>query len=110
MSPKWCTYNAIKDEKRDFDKLTTANVIGRMNDKDITARVISTLLHELKHAMQCDSNPIRYAKCNDNLHPALKNSSLKYELSPLEAEAEGFALLNINKALERYENWCDEGN
>jgi len=107
ISPKWCTFNKMKDEARDFKKLMVTCPLGRMNDRDIVARVIHSTLHELKHAMQCDNNPIRYAKCTDDKHPNMKNSSLAYEFSPLEAEAEGWSLLHINRALERYESWCN---
>jgi hypothetical protein len=57
--------------------------------------------------MQCDVNPIRYAKCNDSRHPAMRNAGMSYEFSHLESEAEGWSLLNINRAIEKYKDWCE---
>lgn len=108
ISPRWCRYNK-NDDRRDFRKCEVRGSLGRMNDFDTVSRCLHVALHEMKHAMQCDSNPYRYAKCNDDSHPNMKNASLKYELSPLETEAEGWALLNINKALEFYESKCEYG-
>ena len=107
ISPKWCRFNQATDQNRDFKKLRLQAPLEFMNDRDTAARVIQTTLHELKHTMQCDNNPIRYAKCNDDKHPAMKNSNLKYEFSLLEAEAEGWSLMHINRALEWYESWID---
>lgn len=107
ISPKWCRHNKIT-ESRDFKSLDITGAMKKMNDHDTKCRVIHTMLHELKHAMQCDRNPIRYAKCSDDVHPAMKNGNLAYELSPLESEAEGWALMHFNKALEHYESWSNE--
>ena len=107
ISPKWCRFNKNESEDRDFDKLTIQGTLNPVSDSDMIARIIQTTLHELKHAMQCDNNPIRYAKCDDNKHPAMKNPSMSYEFSLLEAEAEGWSLMHINRALKRYEEWCN---
>lgn len=109
ISPIWSMFEQKTWLNRKFDEGITEQDIIKLNDFDIMCRIICTILHELKHAMQCDRNPIRYAKCQDDKHPAIRNSHMKYKLSELEAEAEGWALLNFNRALWRYERWCNEG-
>lgn len=108
LSPLWCSFEQKTWTNKDFDGLTGTINLTMLNDFDTRCRVICTILHELKHAMQCDENPIRYAKCQDDRHPVITNAYLKYQLSFLEAEAEGWALLHFNRALYRYERWCNE--
>ena len=109
MSPKRCSYCRLDTLRYDYENLSIYQSLTLLNEYDMTYRIIASLLHELKHAMQCDANPIRYAKCQDDKHPVLKNPHLRYKYSVLETEAEGWALLNLHKAIERYEQWCDEG-
>lgn len=110
ISPHWNTYHRLNAVSTyDWENLKKHDKLTELNKYDRTAKVIHTLLHELKHAMQCDTNPIRYAKCQDDEHPAMTNLCLRYEYSKLESEAEGWALLNLYKAIEQYEKWCDEG-
>ena len=91
----------------DFEEQHSSVGLTELNEFDVTCRVIVTILHELKHATQCDKNPIRYAKCQDDRHPIIRNHRLKYKLSESESEAEGWALLNFGRALARYEKWCE---
>jgi len=108
LSPQWCKFNRKSDEKRSFKKCTSSHILEEMNNFDCLCRIINSLLHEMKHAIQCDRNPIRYAKCEDTRHERITNESLAYELSPLESEAEGWALINFDKALKQYEKWVND--
>ena len=104
----WCMFDQKTYSNNNFNKLTSLIDLAELNDFDTTCKIICTILHELKHAIQCDENPIRYAKCQDDRHPVIVNSYLKYKFSQLETEAEGWALLNLNRALKKYERWYNE--
>lgn len=80
---------------------TTKGKILFLKKKETIFRVIHTLLHEFKHAHQFDRDHRAYNNSSGkNKH--ITNARLGYELCPFEAEAEGWALLHINKAIERY--------
>jgi hypothetical protein len=104
ISPKICRLGR-GDTRWYFNSMETQSKLVRMNKYDTICRIIQVLLHELKHAEQCDRDIKQYWKANTNLHESIIQPRLKYELSPFEAEAEGWSLINFNKALERYENW-----
>ena len=108
ISPKWCQYNYVGNSNRDFDNKTYNVGIGKLNDYDTVCRILQVTLHEIKHALQTDSNPIGHAKNPRDKHHRITNARLKYEFSLSEAEAEGWSLMHINKAIERYERWCEQ--
>jgi hypothetical protein len=107
ISPKICSHGK-SNTKWDVDQKEFSGNLVRMNRYDTVCRIIQVTLHELMHANQCDRDVRKYWKDAGSLHPKITQSFLRYELSPLEAEAEGRALLNFNSALERYERWCEE--
>ena len=104
ISPKWCSHEY--QLTRDFTKKLCKGKLQKLESIDIIASILQTTLHELKHAEQCDRNPIRYTKCTDDEHPEIENNTLKYKFSLLESEAEGWSLMHIYKGLEQYEDWC----
>lgn len=108
ISPLWSSHEEVTSSTRNFSTLRFTTTITKVCKKDTIARILQVTLHELKHAMQCDKNPIRYSRCNDNKHPGLKNNFLSYSFSLLESEAEGWSLMNIYQAIERYESWSNE--
>lgn len=107
ISPKWCGHEQKGFQSLEFEELTANYELQQLSEYDTMCRIIQTVLHELKHAMQCDKNPIRYAKCADDRHPKITNTYLKYKLSMLETEAEGWSLLHVNRAIARYESWLN---
>ena len=105
LSPNWCTYNKLDNEVRDFEALTGTYGLTKMTPWDSVARIVHTLLHEIVHANQADSPISNYFYSWAGNNPSLKNAKLSYELSLIEAEAEGKALLRFHRAMELYEKW-----
>lgn len=105
ISPTWCTYNK-KDEWRDFENKEAFAQLSKMNRHDIVCRILSTTIHELRHAKQCDDD-IKHYEEEANRHAEIKQASLSYEFSPFEVDAETWALKRFNKALEKYKRLCE---
>jgi len=106
LSPNYCSHNRSTG-LWDFEYLNAISKLVKMNHHDTQCRVIQTILHELKHAEQCDRNPKQYED-TINKHESIIQSRLGYELGPLETEAEGWALFNFQRAFDRYRKWYDE--
>lgn len=107
ISPEVCKYGKSNTKWDTNGKTVTASLV-RMNKFDFVCRILSVTLHELVHATQCDRDIKEYWRLASDMHESIRQSFMRYELSPLESEAEGRALLNFNKALERYQEWCEE--
>lgn len=103
LSSIYCSHEKEQFMDWDFHRLTADTNLEILSNRDTASKLIFTLLHELKHAMQCDDIPSEYnnsAEAFENIY--IQNKYLRYWLAPLEAEAEGWALLNFKKALDFY--------
>lgn len=106
VSMPWCTHNRGQ-EAIDFEHFLTAGTLIKLKRNDSIWRIMQVVLHELMHAMQCDRNPHSYQQTAAE-NPDIISSRLKYEFADIEAEAEGWSYMVLNKAMERYKAWENE--
>lgn len=105
LNPWMCTHNRGTDYWDPESQEIRGSVV-KMNRRDTVCRIINTLLHEIKHANQyCEMGAKVFDKISAELHPDITQSRLKYELAPLERDAEAWALLHFQKALDKYDEW-----
>lgn len=83
---------------RDGKHATTP--LKKINKTEVCARIIHLSLHEFKHAQQFERDPIKFDTNDTN--QLFKHKILRYLFSPIEAEAEGWALMKFNEAFDYY--------
>jgi hypothetical protein len=105
ISPKICSYT-VNNEKWDLQKKETKGTLVQLNGYDSVCQIILVTLHELVHAQQYEKDKKRYQRERDTPDSTIKQPLLRYELTSIETEAQGWALIGFNKALQRYNNWC----
>lgn len=105
FNPTMITSHQINRQKYNAQDREDLNQVIKLNRFDTICKFILVLLHEIKHVMQRVDDPTYYEEEMPWKHPRITNSYLGYYLSSRETEAEGYALRNFEKALEKYEKW-----